>query len=192
MSAFGALSRHSSGGTSTFFTSSTGRFIPNLPWAQGYAKRSKAAGVSIRKGVAADQAAIERLVRDNITADWDFFEDGREWIVAEAGGKVVGALSMYGFTSNEHAVVILHEIATDPVVRGKGVGVALMMVLGNFATAMRRSNKSAVIAGTCSTQGKGFYSALGFAVHGRVVGTLDADWIVPNPTYSHWILAEIA
>lgn len=93
---------------------------------------------------------------------------GREFLVAETGGAVVGLASYDQFRAgNGYAHTMEHTIILSPTAQGRGLGRALMVAIEDHA---RDAGAHGMIAGVSgeNAAGLGFHRALGYRQVGLV------------------------
>ena len=103
-----------------------------------------------------------RRIHDLLPRLWFQHFCGTSWVAETAGGRLAGFL--VGFLSQDHPeIAYCHMIATDPNLRGRGVGRALYERF--FADVRSRGATRAVAITWPGNRGSvAFHTAVGFAV----------------------------
>jgi len=111
-----------------------------------------------------EKAAVQRVMRRAFSPPtWLFFSWGKDVLVAEHAGHIVGGVVLKIFTIKERKVGFVSWLFTDPDARGLGVGQALVEGALEFFDAQGCTELSACVEGYNTSSSKVF-STRGFEI----------------------------
>ena len=111
-----------------------------------------------------EKAAAQRVMRRAFSPPtWLFLSWGKDVLVAEHEGRIVGGVVLKVFTASNRKVGFVSWLFTDPEARGLGAGQALIEGALDFFTAQGCTEFSACVEGYNTSSSKGF-STRGFEI----------------------------